>query len=115
MALKQLKAFTLLESVISMAIIVTIFVFFAMTITNITSGSSAFESTRLLLESKRISEEARQKKEFIDGEESVEGISYHSTFTRSEYSDNLLSLTIVASDTSGKKLFEYNELLLNEE
>ncbi len=109
---KNYKAFTLLESVISMAIIVTVFTIFSATITNITTGDTGYAQTTVLFQINKIAEETKMAKVFIDEQQVVEGISYNKSFKKYEGSDDLIQLTITAKTEDDKTLYEHNELIV---
>jgi len=109
---KKYKAFTLLESVISMAIIVTVFTIFAATMTNITTGDTGYAQTTILFQINKITDQIKIDKLFIDNAEVIENITYDKKFKKYEGSDNLIQLTIVAKTEDDKILYEHNELIL---
>ena len=113
MAIKsRYKAFTLLESVISMAIIVTVFAIFSATITNITTGDTGYAQTTVLFQINRIVDEIKTAKLYIDEDEVVEDITYNKSFKKYEGSDNLIQLTITVKTKDDKAIYEHNELII---
>ena len=111
---KRYKAFTLLESVISMAIIVTVFTIFASTISNIATADTGYAHTTVLFQINRLSDEAKTEKLYIDEEKIIEGITYSKTFKKYEGSENAIQLSIIAKTEKDSTFFEYNELILKE-
>ena len=111
---KHYKAFTLLESVISMAIIVTVFTIFASTISNIATSDTGYSHTTVLFQINKLSNEAKTDSLYIDEDKVIEGITYSKTFKKYEGSDDAIQLSIVAKTENDSTFFEYNELILKE-
>ena len=112
---KRYKAFTLLESVISMAIIVTVFTIFTGTISNIASSDTGYAQTTVLFQMNTLSDEAKAAKLYIDKNQVIEGITYSESFKKYEGSNNLIQMNIIAKTEDDRTLFEYNELILNDD
>ncbi len=108
----KLKAFTLFESIIAMLIIVSVFAMATYSIVNITSSDDSFKRTKVLFELNKMAVEMKEKKQYLDGEDVIEGIHYIRKAEKYKDADNLVLLNFSAKTESGVLLYERKELII---
>ncbi len=111
MALK-LKAYTLFESVVAMLIIVTVFAIATSSIVNISDADDSYKKVNALFMLEKMATEMKKEKNFIDGEEIIEGIHYTRKAEKHPEAENLIILDLQAKTESGELLFEHQEMVL---
>ena len=108
---KKIKGSTLVETLIAMVLIVTTISISVMIYISVVTS----DKQNKLVQAKLLIEKEvgliKKKQLFVNGESTRNGISIQKQFTVYEGSSQLQLMQIVASDTSGLRLLEHQELI----
>lgn len=110
---RHLEAYTIIESIIALVIILLTFSFAMVVIINVFKGSQWEKEFIVYKELKNVAAETKTKKLFIDRQIKYEDYEIKITVTNYSQAKNPLTLTIEAYDADGKKITEHHELVVD--
>lgn len=110
----NLKAATLMESLIAMIIIVVCFGVATMIYTNVLDSDKQRLQLKAILILNKTAIESKAKNEFLDSEEQEGDWTINKTVEKYSGTENLYQLTLAVKDRNGKIIAVRNELILME-
>lgn len=110
----NLKAATLMESLIAMIIIVVCFGVATMIYTNVLDSDKQRLQLKAILILNKKAIESKTKKEFLDSEEQAGDWIINKTVEQYSGTENLYQLNLAVKDRNGKIIAIRNELILME-
>jgi hypothetical protein len=113
--LRKLKGATLMEVLVAIAIIMSVFTISTIVFLNVTGSSYTGDKLKASLLLNEISMETNKSKTFLDEEISKDDIVIKKTFDKYNNHPNLMILTITAFNSSQKLLSERKEIILIED
>lgn len=111
--IRKLKAYTLIETIISMVIIMLVFSVAMMIFINVVKTDRIIERTDVFFKMNEILHESKMNQEYIDFTYEFENFDILRSNRRYRNSENLKQLTVKAFDKNGKQIAEKSELIIN--
>jgi hypothetical protein len=109
---KKIKAATLIESIVSMIIIMMVFAMFVITYSNLMSSDGGQQKLKALSMINRIVQETKSARIYTDSTMKQDGLSVIRSMSRSIGSGNVITLTVRVINTKGKVIARHDEIFL---
>jgi hypothetical protein len=109
---KKIRAATLIESIVSMIIIMMVFAMFVITYSNLMSSDGGQQKLKALSMINRTIQETKSTKVYADSIFKEDGLSVIRSVNPAAGSGSIVTLTVKVIDTEGKVIARHDEIFV---